>query len=225
MPNYTLNSYQVALFPNDLQTSNIQKFLSALTGIAEYDGAPLVLPLPMTAPREIPQITLRAVDDTKQCQISFEKIYFTWSSPKTGALDVTIDQMKELISKVLEALPKGMTFKRLGFITEYIIDNSGDEILPKILNASVAPAQVTDFSVSMTKAAKLTDYENCNRIVSFQKGKRVDDPSHIVTLMQQDFNTMQDKEEKFDLSKIKTLLDQAKEESSLEKIKSSVCLE
>ena|GEM_PF-5837825 len=224
---YTLDAYHAALFPNDFYISNVSVLIASLSKIKEFDGDPLVLPLPSSAPRELPRLTIRSKDGTRTCQIGLDKLYFTWSSVDGKECTVSIDDISNHVRRVVESLRKGVTFNRVGFITDYVVDATYHDVMNSIFNSKLLDASesVTDFTMSVTRQMSLQSYNYCNRVVALRSGTRLDNPGTEVVAVRHDLNTQPNAQNAFDLAKVIDIIRDANEKSSLAEIQTVVCLE
>lgn len=116
---------QLALFVASLDLSNKLDFANKINKVVDgqFDGEPVLLPVPDSAPQEIPRIMLRSKDEKDQLQISLSRIDFILNlkSETTEKPSLIYANAYKKIQKITNLLISdfSLSIDRIGLITSF----------------------------------------------------------------------------------------------------------
>ncbi|MDP2671651.1 MAG: hypothetical protein Q8P13_04320 [bacterium] len=214
--NLVINKYEVALFPKDFYISDLNILLEEIRdGVDVFsDGNNIILPIPSTAPREIPRLLLRSKDNSVACNLSFDKINIQWiNQTEISSFSLPLDKIQDLVGKLSDIIfhhsPSQNKMKRVGYIKEifFLSQNPTKDISETVFKERLTE-NLRTFLFNLTFNLTLNNID-CNQVVTIGDGiKNVGNKGKVIMLMK-DINTRQDKDMNWDSEKIKTFIQEA----------------
>jgi len=201
---FLIQSFQAALFGYiDIRDPlEVGHQLKSKTGDL-FDGEPLVLPIPLDAPPEIPRLILKSKDDVHSCNVSPERIdlFYREKQPTKKWIDLRDEYLSRLLlisQSVVETL--GMHITRLGSVAQFAVSVGQDasSITRKAyLRDGVLPGQrAIQLGVLDRQSLETTEINRWIRL----RGQEEESTLHVIV----DINTIPEKKYNFDVKGIES---------------------
>jgi hypothetical protein len=198
---YTTINNQLALFTKDFfkEAQDLPKIFDKI--IKEIDffdkEACSFIPLPSSAPREIPRMIFKGEDNNKgiTVNISYDKFDIYWNEKPGDSIEnkLKIESIINLFNNLTACFDEKLLFKRVGLIKRFFVDyKDGEDIFEKIIKS----AKYNDLYAYSIKLTFNEDLDK-NHQISIDKVKVGNKEDNLTDAMQiaSDFNTKKETED------------------------------
>jgi len=208
-----LDSFQTALFVNNLNLDNKLKIASDIVSINKgiFNGEPVILPIPLKAQPEIPRIIVKSKDEKYSCNVGLNRVdlFFNLKDKKEQFWDIIRGEYLDILLPIVSFMKENynVLINRIGFISNLSLilnESSNDYIIHKYMKEGGLISGTYDLQIHALNKIDLADEIKANRWLRIITTRSISQPDNDKCLVISiDINSDPDVPRNFDIELIR----------------------